>query len=294
MASYSYSLLQYVPDPVRNERINVGVLLVGEDENEPFFNGRILNKPAWGRLRRLGYDHDFEFLADLQRDMAARVIGPDELPKVNPDAWTIDQLLEISRSWAGTIQATAPRPVVHTSKPMALLADLYGRYVADPAPTKKRARDRRYVNNRIRTGLKSVVSELQPSLNLASYLFSRPKVNGRLDAHQFDFMIKNGKPLELMKSLSLEVDPAKARTEIDAIAWSISDVRSVSSDLPIAVVSIGGEKRLRDSAAHIYGELGAEFVREPEIDAWLAGSAQRLLLAAGASPKDSKSEAAVT
>ena len=29
MATYAYSLIQYVPDPVRNERLNVGVLLVG-------------------------------------------------------------------------------------------------------------------------------------------------------------------------------------------------------------------------------------------------------------------------
>ena len=52
MATYAYSLLQYVPDPIRNERLNVGVLIVGDDVS--FFGSRVLPKRQQARLRRLG------------------------------------------------------------------------------------------------------------------------------------------------------------------------------------------------------------------------------------------------
>ena len=84
-----------------------------------------------------------------------------------------------------------------------------------------------------------------------------------------------------MRSLSLEAAAEKARTEIDAIVWAIDDLVKAQNRTPVTVVSIGDGKLL-DSAERIYDGLGASFIREPQIDDWLAASAEKLLLAVGA------------
>ena len=278
MPTFSYSVVQYVPDPVRDERVNVGVLVTGEDER--FFSARLLTKREWGRLRRFGYDRDFTFLDEFQRQLAAEAVDAGQLPGGAAAGWDLARLRQISSEWGGTLQVTAPRPVLH-DRATTLVMDLYGRFVADPSARRQRARDRNWINRRIRVGLRTSIHARQPTLDIGRHLTSRPQVRGDLEQHRFDFLLQNGRPLELMRSLSLEAATDKARTEIDAIAWSIADLNRAHNPIPVTVVSIG-DGRLLESAERVYGGLGAAFVKEAEIDDWLAGSAEKLLLAVGA------------
>ena len=254
--------------------------MVGDDER--FFHARLLSKREWGRLRRFGYDADFAFLTEMQQQFAAEAVNVGQLPGTAATDWSPDRLREMSLDWGGTIQLTAPRPVLH-ARAAGLVSDLYARFVADPSVRRQRARDRRWVNNRIRTGLRVSIRARQPTIDLARYLDLRPRVAGQFGEHKFDFLLHNGRPLELVRSLSLEGSAEKAQTEIDATAWSIDDLVKARNQTPVTVVSIG-DGRLMDSAARIYQGLGALFVREPEIDGWLAGSSEKLLLAVGATP----------
>jgi hypothetical protein len=270
-------VLQYVPDAVRDERINVGILVAGHEER--FFRGRLLSKNEWGRLRRLGYDTDFRFLSDLQREFAAAALDDAQLPDTVDAVWTPDRMRQASTEWGGTIQVTAPRPVTH-DRPAVLVTELYARFVADPATPRRRARDRRWINKRIRTGIRHEVQMRRPTVDLGEYLKPQAKVQGAIEEHAFDFMLMNGHPIELMKSLSLESVQDRARTEVDAIAWAIADLAKAKFETPVTVIAIG-EGKLLDIAEHTYNELGATLVREPGIDAWLAASCEKLLLALG-------------
>jgi hypothetical protein len=275
MPIFSYSVLQYVPDAVRDERVNVGVLVASEDDS--FFGARLVSRREHGRLRRLGYDRDFSFLLDLQAQLRGEARDAGQIPGTQARGWNAARLREISSEWAGTLQATSPRPVLH-DRSAALVAELYARYVADPTPARSRSRDKRWVNKRIRTGLRAYVQARQPAFDLGPYLTPRVKVSGALEEHLFDYRLQNGKPLELMRSLSLEnASVEKARTEIDAIAWSISDVNELPDPTPVTVVSIGNGK-LAETASRLYDGLGATFIREGEIDDWLAQSAEKLFL----------------
>lgn len=71
-----------------------------------------------------------------------------------------------------------------------------------------------------------------------------------------------------MQTLSFEgSDRVALKTEVDAVAWAIDDVRRRQPAIPISIVTIGDGKLL-DSATRVYEGLRASVVREHEIPAW--------------------------
>jgi hypothetical protein len=111
-SSYAYSILQFVPDPVRNERINVGVLVAADAGD--FFGAQVLPKSKFGRIMRFGdgsEDLGFlrEFAAQLKRD--AYTAAP--LPGAGVSPWNFEALAKASTEWANTLQLTSPRGILH-------------------------------------------------------------------------------------------------------------------------------------------------------------------------------------
>jgi hypothetical protein len=276
MAEYAYSLVQYVPDPAREERMNVGVVVASPAGD--FLAGKLATQRDLGRLRRLGLALETEPLARLGESLSVSARTPDQLV-VNAGApWTYEALRRASAEWGGTLQFSAPRPVVH-EQPDALLHDLYARLVADPAPRRQRARDRRWVNRRVREGLQSALAARVPTADPTEHIQRNVRVAGVVETHQFDFQLLNGRPLQLVRTLSFEgANDAALRNEVDATAWAIEDVHRAHSDLPCAVVTIGSSG-LVDRASRAYLAYGAELVREPELGDWLDIAATRLALA---------------
>ena len=108
---------------------------------------------------------------------------------------------------------------------------------------------------------------------------------GEVEAHRFDFEVVAGEPLQLIETLALEgTDTASSQTQVSALAWTIDDVQKRADAPPMAVLTIGKGSVL-NSAEHVYQALGAELIREPELDEWLGTASDRLLSAlAGAQP----------
>lgn len=81
---------------------------------------------------------------------------------------------------------------------------------------------------------------------------------------------------ELRAAFSLAPDKdTLLQTEVDACAWTITDVREVSPQLPITVVTIGTSARA-DRAERMCQGAGARLIREPCIDEWALGVASEL------------------
>jgi hypothetical protein len=279
MATYAYSLLQYVPDPVRNERLNVGVLIVGDDVS--FFGSRVLPKSEQARLRRLGVEDDFAFLDEFATDLRAEAVGDGALPGAIQSSWDYDKLLNLSTTWGGTLQLTTPRPVIHEATGGALLSDLYTRLVATPRSRRQRPRDRGWVNRRVRNRIRAAALARQPAFDLARYMMARPRIEGALETHLFDFRLGNGSVLELTRSLSLESDNEEyVRREIDVLAWTITDVRKADPTVPVSVVSVGAGAQ-GGRARKLMQGLEATYVSEGEIEDWAEATAERLVLVAG-------------
>lgn len=282
MATYLYSIFRYVPDPVRGEQLNIGVAVAGRDPQ--FFGARFLPKTQFGRLKRLGYEEDFSFIQDIAAELAADARTPDQLIDSEvPVAWSAETLERASLEWANTIQLSAPRASIH-ERPEALIAALFDRYVADPRPRRQRARDRRWVRRRISQGFRQNLLTVHPGLDFDRHVRRDERVRGDLEHHEFDFVLANGQPLQFARTLSFEAGNEKAlKTEIDATAWVIDDVRRANNRLPISVLSIGGGRLVR-GAERLYGGLDARLIREAEIESWIDAASTSLLETIGAPP----------
>jgi hypothetical protein len=98
-----YSLIQYVPDPIASERINLAVLVFDEDEI------RVRFLENWKRVHSFGPEN-IEFLKNFAGRMNCAVgdglFVPDE---PNTDLSRSERLLKISQDWQNIIQITPPR-----------------------------------------------------------------------------------------------------------------------------------------------------------------------------------------
>jgi hypothetical protein len=274
MPTFRYSVIQYVPSPVRDERINVGVIVVGADPE--FFGSRLLAPSQRGRLKRLGFAQSFSFLDDLGRELVESAVTEGELPLPTSRPWSATVLEAAHMAWANTVQLTAPRAAIH-ERPKVLLDSLYAELVADPAERRHRARDRRWIRRRALTGLRAGLQGA-PGFDFDAHVRKDIRVTGDLEQHRFDIQLLNGQPLRLIQGLALEGVGARDR-EIEALAWTIDDVQKHATT-PISILSVGEGSDV-DRAQHIYEGLGAQVVREPEFDDWFDATATGLLVAVG-------------
>src|SRR5215469_9215825 len=81
MSAYSqceFFLLRYVPDTVKNEFVNVGVVLMEGDGSLPGAYADVRFTSDWRRVRCLDPDADIEVLSALEDEIRGRLQGSPE------------------------------------------------------------------------------------------------------------------------------------------------------------------------------------------------------------------------
>jgi hypothetical protein len=252
-----YSVVRYVPDPVADERINVGVVVHGE--------GRVLTRfvNRWARVKGFGGE-DLGFLKDFaaELDRAQREMFGTEQP------WTPEALAKFSKRWTHSIQMTEPRASL--KPPADLLNEVASLFLREAAP-RQRARDKRVA---VSAGIEFLDSAIKRRFQAApaDLLRRRYEVPGKFDKHRFDIAAVNGKLYFAAEGLSFEnADSATLRGEVDALAWAVDDVLKKSQALPIAVLALppmGGSSRTYTNAKRTFRGLGASFIAEKQLGAW--------------------------
>jgi hypothetical protein len=132
-----FSVMRYVPDVVRDESINVGVVLFEPKAHLLFM------RPLTGLSHVQKFDPNTdrewlkEYLATFQR-VCGRVSGKLPAAAGNVGDWTTagDPLQTLHQQSANVIQFTAPRTVL-TENPQAEVESLYVRYVEPRKAPKK-------------------------------------------------------------------------------------------------------------------------------------------------------------
>lgn len=262
---YQYSIVRYVPDPTRGEQLNVGVVVAAEDDS--YFGARFASSRDASRLRRLGFGEDFGFLWDLASEMEEQKRGAQLAFEMKGGVtWGIGPISAATREWANSIQFSELRGAVDDD-PDALLERLFSQYVSVRRERRERARDRRWVKRKVTLGLRQGLEALNQ--DPGKVLHRDERITGAHDHHTFDYALVNGKVRHLIETLSFEAgDRHLRKTRADALAWAIDDLRQVDSQLPISVATIGSGKLL-DDAERVYESLGAELVREGDLEPWL-------------------------
>lgn len=126
MASY-YSIIQYVPNPLANERINIGVLIFDDKEIKVKF------LKNWKRVKNFCMG-DITFLRDFESQMQKAVsqglLFPGDSLLDQPRQ---ERLQRVAESWMNSVQFTEPN---FSLKPVdKLLEDSIKKYLIEPVPS---------------------------------------------------------------------------------------------------------------------------------------------------------------
>lgn len=264
-----YSVVQYIPDPIADERINVGVLVF----DQQVVRARFLSN--WERVRQFA-NQDIRFLQEFGRSVSEAASQPTLLPFLASN-YTLNQELITTMvgSWINSIQLTEPRGSLKNVDD--LLPDVVTRFLSEPTRTRRGFRDRRaaagIAARQIRAALTERVGEEAEDLLKKEYT-----LEGAMQGHTFDAVVANGAPYFAAHGVSFELPEARRlRTYVDALAWAITDVRAVDRTLPLAIVALPPKEdveehgRLVDLYHHtvkVYTGLGAEVLTERDIERW--------------------------
>jgi len=278
----SYSIVRYVPDPIADERINIGVIVVGEGVMRTRFI------EDWRRIQQFGAE-DISFLHDFVHDLE-KVTNTWQVESDDKQDWSIDTLTKLSAGWINSIQISTPRASLRT--PDELLREISGIFLRERSRTdvatirvENDLRERESRPFTKRDVVMLATREVETALaNRFGDRFERivkrnSPVRGRVEEHDFDIVGENGHVLFAANGLSFDGRDTPSRLrDIDATAWAIDDVRKEDADIALAIIVRPPQStsKLYARTERIFPNLGAEIVTDDHIDEWAARVARHV------------------
>lgn len=268
--SSRYSVVQYLPDPRTDERINIGVVAFAEDQVGATF------LENWERVSRFA-DEDISFLKDFAEELTTSVENEDqiELEPFEGGPLSGDLIMKIANGWKNSIQLTAPRASLReVPETLEFVSD---KFLRDP-PRRQRSRGRRTAA-KLTAGAVRTALEERLGAQGAQMLRRDYSVRGQHDDHSFDIAVVNGGPDLLAHAISFEIKQSKSLDRmVDATLWAIDDVKTRDPDFPVGMTALPPqeESEIFEHAREVVTGLGADFVIEDDLPDWADQQVERL------------------
>jgi Protein of unknown function (DUF3037) len=267
-----YTVVQYVPDPTADERINFGVITWDARHVRSRFVAH------WSRIRSFGGE-DVSFLRDFARGITELTSPQMPLPEIGGDKLDLSGLKKMIGEWSYSIQFTEPRGSLRD--PQTLLEEAASVFLRPSEPRVRRGRSRRHAATLAYKFLLEAVKQQAP--DCAENLVRPNKtLQGKLDEHRLDVVLANGKLLAALNALSFEISESEhLEREIQVTAWTIDDVRKLHRKLPLAIYMLPPlENDVSGSytrATRLFKSLDADVVTsERAMKAWAKERTQSL------------------
>lgn len=241
-----YAVVQYIPDPVADEKVNVGVLAFGDGRVRARFIGN------WSRAVQLSGQRDVSFLQEAASALAAA---------------TEDEIRATERSWPAVLQLTEPRGSL--LDPETLLNEMAERFLKAQPVAVHAARTHQQAASIVRKRVKESLF-LRYGKDAAALVRPNLEARGRNASHTLDVAIGDGSLMGGVFALSFEVERALDR-EIKATAFSAEDLRAANPKLPLAVAALPPRDPARDLfffARDLFPKYGVPLLVDNEIDEW--------------------------
>jgi len=209
-----FFLLRYVPDVVKGEFVNLGVVLLEEGENG-FTDVRFLRD--WRRIRGLDPEADIELLESYEGEL--RRLLQSRLPEVinyrGPMSRREWLLAQMQGSFSGALEIT-PMTAVLTESPQAEIGKLAQTYLESSRRTQRQQSGRVVIYNAMRNAFEKagVWDHLRHDIAVAR--FTRAG-----DPLKIDCGYKPNGVIHLFHALSLGTDVNSAKV----LAYSYSEMR---------------------------------------------------------------------
>jgi DUF3037 family protein len=256
-----YSVVQYVPNPLADERINIGVIAWDEQEMSCKFLSN------WKRVQSFGHEdigYVREFVAKtssaLDRNASPDLFG-------NSPGLDVSQLEKMIGTWHHSIQFTPPRTSV--KNPQSLIQDLTPMFL--PAPLEHQVpRSRRTAAKIAAKRLQNAIAQRDPRY-VSKILKTNLSLKGACSSHELPVALANGHLLAGVETLSFEIKEHKTlELEFDAVCWTCVDVKEKHRKAQLAVFALGPKRKseLFQKAGKVLRKLEVAFITEGTLGPW--------------------------
>lgn len=267
MATY-YTVVRYVPDPVADERINIGVMVWGD--------GRIRSRflSNWQRVRNFGIP-DVSFVRDFARRMADaesdQLALPHGMGAPRFDESALERAIE---TWAGAIQFSTKRASLRD--PETVLKDVSERFLRLSANAPGRLRGRPSAAGLAQRTVEAALQERVGDRDARHLIRKNYSLAGKLEDHKVDVGVVNGAPHLAAQGLSFETqDLADMRYHYTETVYAVTDLKGRLPDLSFGVVlyppptgAASATVALYENAVRVLPNAGAALVNEGEAAEW--------------------------
>jgi hypothetical protein len=240
-----YSVIQYVPNPISGERINIGVLAFSQG------NIHIKFVTNWARVKRFAGE-DIAFLKDLAKELEESITDNLILPGLDWGPQLNEELIEkMVGKWANSVQFTELRASL---KPVNdLIESLSAQFLIQPVQKERKYRDRMTAVKITKAYLREALEERMGKEQAMHLLHIQHEIVGKYGPHMFDAVIANGVPYAAFQAVSFELPVASELDQVvDALAFKISDIRQINAELPIGILALPPARNSHSRAKHIY------------------------------------------
>lgn len=263
-----YSIIQYVPNPIADERINIGIVA---------FNNQLVKTrfvKSWKRVKCFAInDNDIDFLKEFQVKMEKLAsLGLLFSEHTEDKNQNLNRLNKVAQSWGNSIQFTEPKGSLED--PDTLLEDIFDTLLIEPPESRSPYfRDRSAAVKTVRRKVRTVLEEFGKEAK--EYYKKDYKLDGHYSGHKFDVAVANGKTYFAAQAISFEIQTTEQ--VISSTSWMITDVKKIQPETPLGVMVLPPKmespnyeqiKEIYCKSKSMYMSLGAEVVEENDIESW--------------------------
>jgi Protein of unknown function (DUF3037) len=259
-----YSVIQYIPNLIADERINIGVLVFDDETVRVHFLSR------WDRVRCFGISEDISFLKDFAHRMKQSVENGLLFPGDKPDGLPKhERLIEVSKSWANSIQITEPCGSLENVD--ALLDDVVQNYLFEPLPKKVKLRDRQAAGQIATSHIKKLLKQRYGDERAKELLRTDyALMGGSKMEHKFDVTVANGSPFFAAHGISFEIQTPEQASQ---------------PNFPLAVVALPPKpeslererlEAIYQQTINTYEKYGASVLQEDQVESWVSESLKKV------------------
>jgi hypothetical protein len=272
-----YTIVQFVPDPIVDERVNIGVIVFSDGQ----IRSRFLQN--WDRVSRfaqedIGYAREF---ADWVGQAAVRSASDSlmaSLPGL-PDPIRLDEhsIRRMADEWSNSIQLTAPQPSLE--HPDDLLLKAAQTFLREPVRRQQVFRDRQFAARYAASAVRRSVSDRIGPTYAKDIVRSEYSIGGKVVPHlRVDLAITNSHIYLVSQALSFETyNISDLDRQVRDAVYTLRDVGELVSNVQLDLVALppkAGVKNFRKAADRFHelptmcNQIGARLVLEGEVPAW--------------------------
>lgn len=214
MTTYNFVVARFIPDLIKNEPVNIGII-VNDSENNKSYGRFVENfRPLISRY----HDSNIGALKNIIETFRGQY-----------DFESSTYLEKLSKDFQYQLRFTEPR-AIKAEQPSQALATLYDQYIS----IESKVRQRRILT---KADLRNMIAKgIRQSGFKRKWIRPRVKIEGKIGHFTFDYGFKNGKITDLIHSISFAGNSKTAYRDAKALAISVEDALSVNEELDFTAI----------------------------------------------------------